>query len=294
MSAATDGAVPAQVNGAELPAFPKSPGFDERIDDHHDHGEPRYRWRFVNQRGDHVDSVRIHEPSGKKVYREPKGMKGPWLPLYHRHLDFDSPIVVCEGEKTTDAVWEAGYQATCWLGGSGARGVIGRCAKWLVKNGAKRFVLWPDDDDVGEKAMTMFADACRGACVVVRESVDGVKGADAADFPIERCAELIQQALARLNGEGPETATIAVAGDGEFAAHSTMADWFLEAHGQSARFDLSRGKWAWWDHDDRRWFLGEVGEHLAHNAVERVCVDELSGEQRERFARSSHCARTHT
>ena len=131
---------------AELAKPPVS--FGERTEEHDDYGNPVVKWKFWNDRGECVESVRITQPTGKKrMFRKPKDMKGPWLPLYHQRLDFTQPIVICEGEKATDAVWEAGSQATCWIGGASSHKQIQFAAKWLAGKGARQFIVWPDHDD---------------------------------------------------------------------------------------------------------------------------------------------------
>ncbi len=152
------------------------------------------KWRFDNFSGGHIDSVRT---VGKDIFREPTGVKGPFKPLYHKYLDLTYPIVVCEGEKATDAVCESGHQATCWPGGANAMDAIKDCAEWLDSEGAVGFVLWADNDDPGRKAMERFAESCAAPCVTI---MHGDEKDDAADLPIERRRDLLDSAIDELAG----------------------------------------------------------------------------------------------
>jgi len=198
-------------DGANLPpkAAPKAEKWPaEFVEEHDDHGNPRRKWRFETEDGgDWVQSVRTDMPNGDKPMRRyPVGKKGPWKPLYPSRIDFGAPIVICEGEKTCDALWQAGVQATCWLGGSSSKGAAKRVAAWLAKGGMTQFALWADNDDVGLAAMRAFQAALPAGCQSVIFQTGEEKGADAADLPAkeralvasERIQEVLRTAPARV------------------------------------------------------------------------------------------------
>ncbi|WP_219093134.1 DUF927 domain-containing protein [Pseudomonas sp. UMAB-40] len=70
----------------------------------------------------------------------------------------DAPVVLCEGEKATDAVTELlpGYVATCWPNGSNS---------WhkadLTPLKGRDVLLWPDNDVSGKACMEVVADKLR-------------------------------------------------------------------------------------------------------------------------------------
>ena len=105
--------------------------------------------------------------------------------------DTDSEVVVAEGEKAAAALIKVGVLATTWLGGSGAW----RGAEWNVLRG-RRVLLWPDDDEAGQKCMAGIAAMLveKYSCEVRIVKVDGMSEyretkADAADVPEDKLAE---------------------------------------------------------------------------------------------------------
>jgi len=105
-------------------------------------------------------------------------------------------VVVCEGEKATDAVIDAGY---CAIGTvCGASSTPGEeFIRALVDH---RVILWPDHDAVGYEHMGRIGTTLwdLGAKVgVVRVSKDAAPHTDAADFNPKRIALMIADALWR-------------------------------------------------------------------------------------------------
>ena len=189
---------------AELPksavAAAAYESFPDRADEFDYNGNRERRWTFHNDRGETVESVRIDMPNGKpKRFTKPKDMRGPWLPLYHQHLDFAQPIVVCEGEKSTDAVWEAGHQATCWKGGASAKTAARKAAAWIVAQGCKQVVLWADNDEPGFAVMDAIKDSLHEP-VQVASAVCGAMGSkkDAADINVKSRRMHIEDAIGQL------------------------------------------------------------------------------------------------
>lgn len=101
-----------------------------------------------------------------------KGFVKP-RPLYRGNLlkDFpDAPVLLVEGEKTTDAaqlIFGDNYLVITWPGG-------GKAAKYVDWVGLKGrdVVIWPDADEPGEKAAVQIAE------ILIREGARSVKKVD--------------------------------------------------------------------------------------------------------------------
>lgn len=112
-----------------------------------------------------------------KAAPEPRPMYG-----LHKLRDHAGPVLLCEGEKSTDAaqVLAPEYACMSWSGGSGA------VAKTNFRPLSGRDVLiWPDADEPGQKATRALVEACRNigvASVMILTPPPGVaQGWDAAD-----------------------------------------------------------------------------------------------------------------
>jgi hypothetical protein len=113
---------------------------------------------------------RINRPDGgKRIWWElPDGSKGlngtplADLPLYGSELvgdcHEDELIVVVEGEKTRDALEEAGIPAVGTV--TGASGTPGHEALEVLRD--RRVCLWPDNDDQGRAHMERIAERLDG------------------------------------------------------------------------------------------------------------------------------------
>lgn len=113
------------------------------------------------------------------------GMKLPDLPLFNSQLvggwNEDDPIILCEGEKATMALHDAGLNA---LGSvTGASSTPGPGALEVLRD--REVVLWTDNDDQGRVHMNRIAEALQGvaAGVQVYEWHDAPEKGDAADHP---------------------------------------------------------------------------------------------------------------
>lgn len=108
------------------------------------------------------------------------------LPLYGCHLlgerepGDDMPIIVCEGEKATDAVLKLGLPAAGTV--TGASSLPGPSALAVLRG--RDVVLWPDADNAGQKHMERIAEALRDVAVRVRTfAPDGLPvGGDAVEW----------------------------------------------------------------------------------------------------------------
>ena len=140
-------------------------------------------WEYETVTGQPV-TVRRERGKGTRPWREPGGVEGPFLPLDHDVLDVHSPVVIVEGERARDAVWNSGvrYPVTCWI--SGAQNWAQ--TDWNILAGSK-VILWPDRDEVGMEAMEALAGHLFGLgadvwAADIPEAPDGQPdGWDAAD-----------------------------------------------------------------------------------------------------------------
>lgn len=161
------------------------------------------RWLYHSRDGHPILMVvRIDKGNGKKDFwphtlrrrrswgdesRPPewamKGLIGVQQPLLGQHEFNDKPIIVTEGEKACVAargrLCGDTFQATCWPGG--AKNAEHADVESLR---GKDVILWPDDDEPGVEAMTVFRSRLVGVASRIRTiTVAGNgNGDDAADM----------------------------------------------------------------------------------------------------------------
>ena len=107
-------------------------------------GEMSWRWKFP--------------PAPRPLYRLPALVARP-----------DAPVVICEGEKAADAAVKLlpGHVATCWMGGANAAAQtdFGPLA-------GRECLLWPDNDDAGDKTISALPPLLQAAGVASFAIVD--------------------------------------------------------------------------------------------------------------------------
>lgn len=161
---------------------------------------------YKNINDDSVYVNRFEDSQGNKQIRQyPPGVEGPFLPL--RSTAFppgDKPIVLVEGEKCADYVNQhTSYFATTWIRGGGAWGKT----DWNCLEGRK-VILWPDDDDAGEKCMAelaehLFSLDCDLWVADIPEYGDGIRdGWDAADCEPDLIQKFLDNAYQAQNPDG--------------------------------------------------------------------------------------------
>lgn len=148
-------------------------------------------WRIRDAAGTVVAvHERVDEPGGGKrfLWRQPNGAMGlggrsvTELPLYGSERLPDSELVVlCEGEKASDAAFRAGYASAGTVTGSSS--APGPAALSVLLG--HPVVLWPDADAVGAAHMErvglrLLEIGCGDLRMV--ESNGAAPGSDAADF----------------------------------------------------------------------------------------------------------------
>ena len=103
-------------------------------------------------------------------------------PLYWARRDASAPVLICEGEKATDAAQRLFPSAACCSWPSGCKAIDK--ADWSPLAG-RRCVLWPDADDVGRQAMAKLAPRLLAAGAaqvrIVQPPADVPEGWDLAD-----------------------------------------------------------------------------------------------------------------
>ncbi|MFT4235289.1 MAG: hypothetical protein QM607_09870 [Microbacterium sp.] len=103
--------------------------------------------------GHHV--IRSQRADGKKIrQRNVPNFTHLWrLDKLGVRNDDETPVIVCEGEKATDAIVKMGHdRATCWPGGGGGVRKVD-----VTPLQGRNVILIPDKDQAGEAAMSAFA-----------------------------------------------------------------------------------------------------------------------------------------
>jgi len=129
---------------------------------------------FVYRRPDgttNLKVIRTDTSNGKKTFKQllPNG-KPPksdpaFTPFPYRIDEWpsDQPILICEGEKCADSLWQAGFPATTRAGGS---------STWepeLIEHFANRnVIILPDNDDAGRAFVRKVGNALLDAAVSVK------------------------------------------------------------------------------------------------------------------------------
>ncbi|MDO8409371.1 MAG: DUF927 domain-containing protein [Phenylobacterium sp.] len=173
---------PAASKPEGVPVLPVPDDAPPPLSRHSRHGEPAAIWTYRDGGGRTLGHVaRFNLADGSKVVlpltltRDGRGLRWAWKafadprPLYGLHALASrpgAPVLVVEGEKTTDAAGErlAGFVAVSWAGGSKA---VNK-ADWRALAG-RDVVIWPDADAPGRKAAQDVARlaASAGALTVV-------------------------------------------------------------------------------------------------------------------------------
>lgn len=167
---------------------------------HPDYGPPTHRWTYFDGNGEVLGYVARYEPAGTRkqiipwTYSTDGWGRGQWpapRPLYRlQELEArpNDPVLICEGEKATDAAaqWAEPYVAMTWPGGAQAL----HLADWSLLMGRK-VLLWPDADEAGAMAMLRLADILRDIAIEIKiVDVAGQRdGWDAADAGFRNWAE---------------------------------------------------------------------------------------------------------
>ena len=145
-------------------------------------------WHYDNADGSRAFTVyRLNLPGGKKEVRPVTPCDGGYRwglppaprPIYNlvEVLSSDGVVVVCEGEKATDAVRSAGWVATTSCGGAGSANK----SDWSTLSG-RHAIVWPDNDEPGIRYAHDVAETLRGfGCRVKILEPFGAVGDDAAD-----------------------------------------------------------------------------------------------------------------
>lgn len=161
------------------------------------------KWQICDLDGNLIaEHVRVDGSDGKRMWWRRDGRKGLGglstkdLPLYGfellRDLPDGSTLVVCEGEKATDAVRNVGITAVGTV--TGAATIPGR--KVLEPLARFNVVLWPDNDLQGRRHMEEIARELMALGVKPRwvEWKDAPPKGDAADTDPEQIQELVKEA----------------------------------------------------------------------------------------------------
>ena len=131
----------------------------------------------------------------KHCWREPRGLPSSgYLLMLHQPAQPvpGAPPVVAEGEKTAQAIADAGYPAYSYIGGTAGAGK----ADYSPLRGQPLVLVAPDNDQPGVKAAQTSASMAHAAGVAeVRilpvSSLPRTRGSDLADVPLEERRSLL-------------------------------------------------------------------------------------------------------
>ena len=162
----------------------------------------RREWKYQTITGRQVTVIREDYNNGtKKVWRDPPGVRGPYLPL----IDSPNPnseLVVVEGEKCFEAIRELDMGVVTWIGGTSG---VSRTDWSRLAN--HNVVIWQDNDSKGKQAGIDIAAILEGhKCKIrlVKIPDDTPLGWDAADADVNTRRQLIEEAL---EWYSPDTST---------------------------------------------------------------------------------------
>ena len=131
------------------------------------------QYRYTDEAGALLYEVVRYQPKGFRQ-RCPDG-KGGWTWSLNgvRRVLYRLPeilgraeVVMVEGEKDADRLWQCGISATTNAGGSG--GWQDGYAVWLQAHGVKTVVILPDNDPAGDQHAQKVAASCRAAGLAVK------------------------------------------------------------------------------------------------------------------------------
>ena len=163
---------PEKVNGTDTNRPPGIPSFWSQGNDKKGYVSS---WAYHDVNGAVIGYVARYESEGKKdIIPFFKKSGETWKagaseiprPIYNLHLlhqNPDKPVLLVEGEKTTDAAERlVGYNYICitWPSGSNATGK----ADFSPLKG-RSVIMWPDADEPGSKAAKIIQDQCHKAHV---------------------------------------------------------------------------------------------------------------------------------
>ena len=140
-----------------------------------------------------------HELNGRLVTTLPSGIPCADF-LYRAGTGCETPLaVVCEGEKSADAMWQAWPSARVIGTCQGAPSTPNEAALVSALSGVRQVVLWPDNDDKGHEQMRRIALLLRQGIPDVGvhfvEVADLRERWDAADLPVPARVERVNEAL---------------------------------------------------------------------------------------------------
>jgi hypothetical protein len=139
-------------------------------------GHPIRRFKLHAPNGQTVEHVREDAPDGKKLWWETNGRKGLDR-ADDLAADTAAPVIVCEGEKSADALADLGLLAVATVTGAAAT----PSAAALAPLQGREVWLWPDNDDEGRDHMRRIAAQLRPTPKWIDWKDAPAKG-DAADY----------------------------------------------------------------------------------------------------------------
>ena len=126
------------------------------LDTHRDEGGSVESWLFRAVDGTELRALRRNYADGGKFnWRNPKDVEEFVLPICTEWpLNLKKPIIIVEGERTLQAIKDAGLQGITFIGGSSHSKLAPKMVDGFLKAvgepaGNLLFVIWPDNDASG-------------------------------------------------------------------------------------------------------------------------------------------------
>lgn len=254
------------------------------------------RWTIRNPSGRAVAThIRYDNQDGSKdvVWERngTKGLKGLKLrdmPLYGVEKLADLPdkelVVLCEGEKATDAARRAGYNAV----GTTCGAEVTPCMEVLHPLDCFSVVIWPDNDAPGRKHMESIAPILSGLGVTPRwvQWADAPPKGDAADTTHEHIQQLVEGATEempdRMRALAEDEKPVSYELDAENVTSTVLqvllpdrhteggaGDRFADQHHNGLRYCRAWGVWLHW--------AGSHWQRDATGEAERRAKDTIMG-----------------
>jgi putative DNA primase/helicase len=255
-------------------------------------------WRIWTVDGKNIfEHVRVDGDGDgdKKVFWRPT-LKSKCLTLKDLELygakrlnDDVKAVVLCEGEKATDAAVKLGLESVGTV--CGASSIPSDDALAVLKG--RHVTLWPDNDDTGRGHMAQIAKRLKDLGIEHRtvEWPDAPPKGDAADFAtqggtLEQFRALPEAApLATRRKQSKRTSHRAAITVRELTDLGN-AERLVDEHGKDLRY-VNEWGWMWWD--NRRWKHDGGALHAralmaeVSRGIHREADQALSREERERL-----------
>ena len=236
-----------------------------------------FRQRRPNGSGGWIDNVET--------------FKGKHVPYRLPDLKGHNTILVVEGEKDADRLWELGLPATTNIGG--AEKWTPSDAKWLTKAGVTKAIIIPDNDEPGKKHALKVAKLLTlvGVTCTIQELPHLDPHGDVSDWlmnggskqelqayietPVEPTAPVVVPITIQVPSPEPEANEGVDPHEYHKQKDVGAAKWWRDRHQHLVRYDHQRKDWLVWQDHHWRPDANEEATRLAMHHIELLQQDAL-------------------